>query len=703
MFINAGSFFSRLLKIFYLLACLVSIILTHSCKHQTEENPEHTLLINSILDNANSLLNSGEIKKAENYLDSAYNSIPKPGIIDLWKKYEHKVNIYLMYERNIEKASLYADSMILVLKDKSETYPGEYAKSIFSRSEVLMAQKRYTEAFNSYYTGKTFASKYLDSCESYEFSYQLGLAKYKQAEYLQAAKFFKQSFAEAGSCPENSGFEKTVSARQRNLNNIALCYERVKMPDSAIFYYQQALTILEKNAAKFPSRKHFIEVARGVIFGNLGGAYASLKLDSVAENFLLESIKLNDRPGFDLRDVQTAKLKLASLYIKTGRLKESKNLLDQLETYLFIPENNKAPVAEHIRLQFYKIKWNYYDQTAQTPFAYKYAVKYNAFQDSITRVNEGLEDVDMDQIFKDAEQRHKLELLHKDNQLKQGFLIGAIIISILAFSVLGVVWLNLKNSKMLNRKMTEQNKQMQMTLHSLQQSQDENTRIMKVVAHDLRSPMAATVSIATMLLDQENMMPDDKEILELMRTSNLHSLDMISDLLNMNTTALGLKKEHLEVQILLYECIELMKFKADEKNQTIILHSLDQIIYVNREKIWRVFSNLIVNAIKFSPEGSTIDISMELHGDHIQVKIKDQGIGIPDDLKDKIFNMFTDARRTGTAGEQSFGLGLAISRQIIEAHGGKIWFESDAQIGTTFYLELPIETSVVSKEIPIEV
>ena len=69
-------------------------------------------------------------------------------------------------------------------------------------------------------------------------------------------------------------------------------------------------------------------------------------------------------------------------------------------------------------------------------------------------------------------------------------------------------------------------------------------------------------------------------------------------------------------------------------------------------------------------------------------KTFDEMLNYPD-LKGKIFNMFTDARMAGTAGEQSFGLGLAISRQIVEAHGGKIWFENNEEIGTTFYLELP--------------
>jgi signal transduction histidine kinase len=110
---------------------------------------------------------------------------------------------------------------------------------------------------------------------------------------------------------------------------------------------------------------------------------------------------------------------------------------------------------------------------------------------------------------------------------------------------------------------------------------------------------------------------------------------------------------------------------------------------VSREKIWRVVSNLLVNAIKFSPEGSAIEVRMQQQENSVVICIQDHGIGIPEKLKAKVFNMFTDARRTGTMGEQSFGLGLAISRQIVEAHGGEIWFESIVGQGTTFYVKLP--------------
>ncbi len=73
----------------------------------------------------------------------------------------------------------------------------------------------------------------------------------------------------------------------------------------------------------------------------------------------------------------------------------------------------------------------------------------------------------------------------------------------------------------------------------------------------------------------------------------------------------------------------------------------------------------------------------------VQISFKDHGIGIPDKLKNQIFHMFTDAKRPGTEGEKSFGLGLSICQQIIEKHNGRLWFKSDTENGTTFYFSLP--------------
>jgi signal transduction histidine kinase len=108
-------------------------------------------------------------------------------------------------------------------------------------------------------------------------------------------------------------------------------------------------------------------------------------------------------------------------------------------------------------------------------------------------------------------------------------------------------------------------------------------------------------------------------------------------------------------------------------------------IPINREKIRRVLDNILSNAIKFSSPNSQIEIVLidkDLHT--IQVKIADNGIGIPEKFRSKLFDLNPNIRREGTSGEESFGLGLYICKQIVDQHKGKIWIENNADQGTIF-------------------
>lgn len=283
------------------------------------------------------------------------------------------------------------------------------------------------------------------------------------------------------------------------------------------------------------------------------------------------------------------------------------------------------------------------------------------------------------------------KLLSKKNAQKTGYLIVIGISLIAVVFALLKIWHNRKRLLDLNKRISAQNSNMKKTLNALEQSQADNTRMMQIVAHDLRNPIGGMYSIASMMLDDDGRTDEDRECLEMIKTSGKLSLDLVSDLLLAHTKTNELEKELVDLSEMLHYCVGLLHHKAELKGQQINLEANTVInILANQEKLWRVVSNLIANAIKFSAKGTAIQVSLLKEADHVRIVVKDNGIGIPEEIAPKIFDMFTDAKRTGTAGEQSFGLGLAISKQIVEAHGGKLWFESTAGHGTTFYVELPI-------------
>ncbi|WP_316848055.1 tetratricopeptide repeat-containing sensor histidine kinase [Pedobacter psychrodurus] len=267
------------------------------------------------------------------------------------------------------------------------------------------------------------------------------------------------------------------------------------------------------------------------------------------------------------------------------------------------------------------------------------------------------------------------------------------IVCVLALAILIVVKKNLRKNKRLNEQITSQNDKLTGTLLALEQSQTENTQMLKIVAHDLRSPIAGIHLLSNLMIDEDNRSSTDLEMLKLIKDSSKNSLILVNDLLHIQFKIEKLNKELIDLAELLEYCVALLRNSALAKKQIINLHVKHVMLLASGEKLWRVMSNLIGNAIKFSPKHTTIEISMVQTTEVVRLGISDEGIGIPPDIENRIFDIFTEVKRTGTDGEETFGLGLAISKQIVDAHGGKIWFERKTDKGTIFFVELPFLSS----------
>ena len=146
----------------------------------------------------------------------------------------------------------------------------------------------------------------------------------------------------------------------------------------------------------------------------------------------------------------------------------------------------------------------------------------------------------------------------------------------------------------------------------------------------------------------------------------------------------------IEINSLLKECCGNMKVIASSKGVTIIENLCQDEFYFNADasKFKRAIINLLSNGVKFTPKGGTVLISSSVKKNSLLIKIMDSGIGIPKSIQPIIFNKFTRAKRVGTEGESTVGLGLFITKQIMELHNALLWFESEEGKGTTFYIKL---------------
>ncbi|RZK59803.1 MAG: sensor histidine kinase [Pedobacter sp.] len=637
----------------------------------------------------NEKLDNGRGNAAIKYLDSAYAKFENLGALDRWNIYWIESNYYLNYDNNIAKASLYADSLDFILERLSEKRTEEYAKTIFTRGNVLLAQKKYNEAFKNFYDGRQYALQHIDKCKLSNFTSELANIKLKQEKYAEAAKYYKLALKEIQDCDTTNNFEYQFVYVQSKINAIAMVYELMGKTDSAIVYYKKTIDFIQKAKPNNEKDKIFAQRALGVVYGNLGGAYRVKRDYRNAEDMLLKSIAINDRPGYEVQDAMTAKIKLAKVYLQMNRPSSAYDILKNVQLQLsnFNGDQNHNIV---VKIGLYRLLSEYHDQVGEIKGAYKAQTSYHRLKDSIANVNKGLKAIDMDMAFELNDQKYKSAILQKESQLKTAYLVAfGILILGAAFSLL-FFWRDMKKSRSYITRLKKLNTQNQQTLAALEQSQAENDKILRIVAHDLRNPLSGITGVVALMLEEEGFSEETREELALIKATGENSLGLVNELLQVNFNLEDLTMDEVDMGELVQYCAELLRHKATEKNQKITDHGFPIIVTANREKIWRVLSNLIGNAIKFSPRDSSIKVTMQKKEHELVVSVSDNGIGIPHQMADKLFDMFTAAKRDGTAGEQSFGMGLSISKQIIEAHGGKLWFESKVEKGTTFHFSLPI-------------
>lgn len=411
-----------------------------------------------------------------------------------------------------------------------------------------------------------------------------------------------------------------------------------------------------------------------------------------AEQFLLKSIYINSKKGFEIGDAQTAKIKLIVLYNNSGQNSKAAQLIKEMEEARPSVKNQMS--SESI-LKFHYAKWKYYERIKNIPEAYTNLERYYFLKDSTETATKNDEYVDIEHGLRDADKAQLIELLKKDAQSKRLLIMGAGIVIILIFTILFMVLRNLKRSRTNINKLSvskkliqNQYEQLTQVFKVLEKSHKENAVIMKVVAHDLRGPVSGMTNAAELMLSEEGLSESNHQMLNLVKEAGANALSLINEMLHTHH-GLG-ETEPTDLYTVLNDCINLLQFKVKAKSQNIVVAADHIIVSVNKDKIARVINNLITNAIKFSSVNSTISIAAVKEEQEVVVSIADQGVVIPAHMGNSIFEMFSENGRVGTASEESFGMGLAISKQIIENHKGRIWYTSTVGLGTTFYFSLPL-------------
>jgi len=216
--------------------------------------------------------------------------------------------------------------------------------------------------------------------------------------------------------------------------------------------------------------------------------------------------------------------------------------------------------------------------------------------------------------------------------------------------------------------------------------------LLAIVSHDLRNPLNAVTLAASLLQTSDKLSPDDAEQIETIVLSGRRMSRLIEDLLDVTRLEGGkrlpIQPEPIEVPSLFHETLELFKVQATARSVRLEPAIDDRVpkIWADRHRVMQVFSNLVGNSLKFTPDGGVIRFRAEPRDDAVLFLVSDTGPGIPKEHLADIFNPYWQAKRAERMGA---GLGLPIAKGIVESHGGKIWVESEPDAGTTFYFTLP--------------
>lgn len=216
-----------------------------------------------------------------------------------------------------------------------------------------------------------------------------------------------------------------------------------------------------------------------------------------------------------------------------------------------------------------------------------------------------------------------------------------------------------------------------------------------IVSHDLKNPIGAILSSADIISehpDYPHLNSDLKSWIEMIQRNAAVSLRLIDDILDMERVAEGKlqieKKEQCFIH-LINDCVQTHLHAAKEKNINLTTQLSKASVQVDfdRDRMMQVLSNLIGNAIKFTPAFGAITVSLKKLERNIEVIVQDSGSGIPESQREKIFERFSQIKNKDRRG---LGLGLYISKMLIESHNGRIWVDSRPGQGSQFHFTLPL-------------
>ncbi len=439
--------------------------------------------------------------------------------------------------------------------------------------------------------------------------------------------------------------ESNIEEMGTAFNNLANLYKMQGDYALAKGYYKRARRIFER----VQNKKNLIE-----IYTNLASLAKNHQNYKEALEFYEEALSISREHNLKTNIIKIL-TDMGKVYVATSKFKyaeesfnEALDLVDQVQDL-------------DVQINFYRTFAEYCKLIGNHNLAYTYLDKYIDLKEAVFTANHASEIARLQAKFDYERQKNEAEL----------------------YRIRNVELLELNNN-------IEQQKE---ELVDLNNSKD---AILNVVSHDIRNAIS-NIYYLVQMINEEVLSPKLQHYNNLIELSSNRALTMVTDILEahrLDIDDFSLELELLDLNKLLKDNADIFKIMASRKDISfkISYSAVPLPALMNADKMWQIVNNLVSNALKFTPSGGKIKISLSSIKEkesHICLSVKDSGIGIPPENLTKIFDRFTTVRRRGTSGEKTFGLGLSIVKRLVELHHGKIEVKSRINKGTEIKVKIP--------------
>lgn len=508
-------------------------------------------------------------------------------------------------------------------------------------------------------------------------------------------------------------------------SNIALGYLRVEKPDSAYYFFNHALQLQNevirmqteraenhhsiRNELGFHETFIFdneLNQARGVYIGNLGRSQLALGDTLSAIDSFQESVSINGTSGFRDGHATFIALRLANLLTEMDRLDEAYAFIEEASALISRVKAEYDGLLGHQRYQ--EALWKYHDKMGNTEEAYNAYRIYSELNRQELNSKILLQRLNVYAEYQLLREKQLSDLLFANFQTIVAILFLGLMLLLLLGIIIYLILQNKERAERYSKELKVQNSLISSQNRQLIETGERVQQLTLTLAHDLRSPLTGIRLLSQFLLEEENLSDQTEETIRAIQLSTSQIGELIDQVLLTDCEAIE-KPPHFkitQIQPFLKRCITPILSQVRKKDQKLYFECDEEArATIDSSKICRVVQNLAGNASKHNPEGTEIRIEVRCSDkDSICLTVSDNGIGIPQNKLDSLFDFKKNFDDTDSVESPSFGMGLYIVHKVVTLHDGELQVES-SQNGSTFRIYLPVtrsETALADPDPPKE-